>query len=531
VPTISKPRSFSCLLIVVPLGFSALPVEATQPNPIEIGSKKQLFIDDFIVESMTPRVYRLMNQPVKHRDNPVIRLDTEWEHKGGLSHGGDCGQVFFDPDLGLYRFYGLMVNWDWSQRWIFYAESRDGLHWVKPRLGQVKVLGYDTNFIALPFDAEASSNAIFRDPAASKQEERYKMIYFQNRNGKRGMYPAYSADGLHWKAYDVNRPAVPYWSDTNNNLIWEAKSQRYLLYLRTFNSLNRWMKPESVYPDGARTRTPGFASSTDFLVWDSPPSIRDAEDRFLCFHTDEKDPVGSRDFYTLEVMPYEGGYIGFTSVYHNMFGVAPAAMDAGKARSPWMDRVDVQLLWSRDGEKFQRLGERRVFIPNGPEGSWDEDLIYAVHNGIVREDLGEIWIYYQGFSGHHWFEHRKEHQRGQVGLAILRLDGFVCVTGQGAVTTRPIKFKGARLTMNASGVDKYSGPDYGTVRVEVLDARSGQPVPGFGKEDSIPFGGDKIKHLVTWKGKADLKSLRDRSIQLRFHLNRAKLFSFQFVED
>ena len=130
---------------------------------------------------------------------------------------------------------------------------------------------------------------------------------------------------------------------------------------------------------------------------------RDADDRFLSFHADEKDSVGSRDFYTLEVLPYAGGYVGFTSVYHNMFGLAPAAMGAGKARSPWMDRMDVQLLWSRDAEKFQRVGERRVFIPNGAAGSWDEDLVYSVHNGIVREDLGEIWIYYEGFSGHHWF--------------------------------------------------------------------------------------------------------------------------------
>ena len=180
--------------------------------------------------------------------------------------------------------------------------------------------------------------------------------------------------------------------------------------------------------------------------------------------------------------------------------------------------------------KFQRLGERRVFIPNGPPGSWDEHLVYAVHGGIIREDLGEIWLYYEGFSGHHWFYHRQEHQKGQVGLAILRLDGFVSVTGQGAITTRPLTFQGRMLKINATGVDKYVGPGYGTVRVEVLDAGTGEPIPGFDKESSDAFGGDRIDHPVTWRGKGDVSSLKGKTIRLRFHLDKAKLFAFQFTQ-
>ena len=520
--------SIFCLLFTLLIASAKT---AASEQPVTIGTQKQLFIDDYIIGSMDPRVYRLMNQPVKHQDNPVIRMDKDWEHKGGLSHGGDCGQVFYDPDRKMYRFYGMMVNWDWSQRWIFYAESKDGLHWIKPPLGQVQYLGYDTNFLHLSFLGEANPGnvAIFPDPNAQSEEEQYKIIFQQERDGKWGMYPGHSPDGIHFKAYDVDRPVVPFWSDTNNNLIWDYKKKRYILYLRSFTLLSRWMTPESFFPEDTRTRTAAFATSTDFLNWDSPSSIRDAPDRFIAFHTDEKDRPGDRDFYTLEVLPYEGGYVGFTSVYHNMFGIAPA-MDEGKAQSPWMEKMDVQLLWSRNGEQFERVGDRRVFIPNGPPGSWDEDMVYSVHNGIVREDLGEIWIYYEGFRGHHWFYHRQEHQKGQVGLAVLRLDGFVSVTGQGALTTRSLRFEGRRLKINATGVDKYVGSDYGTVRVEILDAETGKTVPGFGLEDSDPFGGDEIKHTVTWKGRSDLALLQDKAIQLRFHLDKAKLFSFSFSQ-
>ena len=116
-----------------------------------------------------------------------------------------------------------------------------------------------------------------------------------------------------------------------------------------------------------------------------------------------------------------------------------------------------------------------------------------------------------------------------MGLAILRLDGFASITGQGTLTTRPLTFEGSRLQINASGVDKYVGPGYGSVKVEVLDGKTGEPIPEFQKEDSDEFGEDAISHTVTWKGRSNLESLRGKTIKLKFHLDKAKLFSFQFV--
>ena len=101
-----------------------------------------------------------------------------------------------------------------------------------------------------------------------------------------------------------------------------------MLFLKTFTRLDRWFEPEPVYPKGARVRTPGWASSPNFLDWDAPQSIRDPEERFICFHADARDPLGSRDFYTLEVLPYEDGYVGFTSVYHTLFGGPTAGRPA-----------------------------------------------------------------------------------------------------------------------------------------------------------------------------------------------------------
>ena len=541
-------RSFLRLLGSGGAAASGLPLAASNPGrgavraepagtPLEIRQEKQLFLDDHVVETLEPRVFKLLNQPVRHPENPVIPLGTDWEQKGGLSHGGDAATVLYDPELKLYRFYGWMIPWpargESFRKFIFYAESEDGLHWWKPPLGQERYLGYDTNFIRLPFlgDATPGNIGVFLDPAARTPEERYKILFERKQDGKWGFYPGYSADGLHFRPYPVSRPAIPFHSDTNNNPIWNPGTSEYLIYHRTHPRLDRWFQPEPVYPEGARARTAAWAASQDFLDWDGPGDKRDPEERYVCFHADSKDRVGDRDFYTLEVLPYAGGSVGFTSVYHNLMGQIPAGTDSGKARSPWVDRIDVQLVWSRDARRFERVGDRRVFLPNGPEGSWDEHLCYTAQAPIVREDLGEIWIYYEGFGGRHHFKQRGEQQRGQIGLAVLRLDGFVSITGAGSLTTRPLVFKGNRLRINATGRDRYAGDGYGTVKVALLDGETGRALPGYGLDDCRVFGGDSISHTVSWRGSAEVGALEGKPIRVWFQVHRAKLFSFQFTRE
>ena len=537
-------RSFLRLLGSGGAAASALPTPVrgavhAEPSrtPLEIGQERQLFLDDHVVETMEPRVFRLLNQPVRYRDNPVIPLGTDWQQKGGLSHGGDAGAVLYDPERKLYRFYGWMIPWpplgSSVRKFIFYAESEDGLHWRKPPLGQVRYLGYDTNFIRLPFlgDASPGNLGVFRDPAARRPQERYKIVFQGKQDGAGGLYPGYSADGIRFHRYPVSRPIIPFYSDTNNNAIWNPGTNEYLVYHRTYPRLDRWFQPEPVYPEGARVRTAAWAASRDFLDWDGPSDKQEPEERYFCFHADAADRIGDRDFYTLEVLPYGGGLVGFTSVYHNLMGQIPAGTDLGKARSPWVDRIDVQLLWSRDARRFERVGDRRVFLPNGPEGSWDEHLCYTVQAPIVREDLGEIWIYYEGFGGRHVFNQRGEQQRGQIGLAILRLDGFVSITGAGSLTTRPLVFEGNRLRINATGRDRYAGDGYGTVKVALLDGETSQALPGYGLDDCRVFGGDSISHTVSWRGSADVGALEGKPVRVRFQVHRAKLFSFQFARE
>ena len=62
-------------------------------------------------------------------------------------------------------------------------------------------------------------------------------------------------------------------------------------------------------------------------------------------------------------------------------------------------RIDVQLIHSRDGIRWHRTAGRERVIPNGPEGAWDSGIIFTASHPVVLED--RILIYYFGIQGDH----------------------------------------------------------------------------------------------------------------------------------
>ena len=70
-----------------------------QSGPIDVGSQKQLFIDDHVIDSLQG-VYRLMNQPLKYAANPIIQMDRCWEAD---MHFGNSPNLAYDPDRGVYQ--------------------------------------------------------------------------------------------------------------------------------------------------------------------------------------------------------------------------------------------------------------------------------------------------------------------------------------------------------------------------------------------------------------------------------------------
>ena len=87
-----------------------------QSGPIDVGSQKQLFIDDHVIDSLQG-VYRIMNQPLKYAANPIIQMDRCWEAD---MHFGNSPNLAYDPDRGVYQMWHQAVNYNWSDNLVAY---------------------------------------------------------------------------------------------------------------------------------------------------------------------------------------------------------------------------------------------------------------------------------------------------------------------------------------------------------------------------------------------------------------------------
>ena len=96
---------------------------------MEMHPGKQLFIDDFFIESMVG-AHRVLNCPEKITiDEPLhtVNPDRSWESKAAQ------GPVIYDEKNHTFRMYYPGVN-----SVMCVLESSDGIHWERPNLGVVE---------------------------------------------------------------------------------------------------------------------------------------------------------------------------------------------------------------------------------------------------------------------------------------------------------------------------------------------------------------------------------------------------------
>ena len=173
--------------------------------------------------------------------------------------------------------------------------------------------------------------------------------------------------------------------------------------------------------------------------------------------------------------------------------------------------ITTELAWSRDGRRFERLPLRPKLLALGPDGAWDDGMVYGSADWV---EMGDRWyLYYAGHDG----PHETPHRTPGIGLATLRKEGFVSLRGPrggGVVCTRLLRWPGGGLKVNADA-------SKGEMRVRVSDEKR-RPLDGFGYEDMETFTGDSTAIEVEWRGKS-LNELQGRAIRLEFHLRDADL--------
>jgi hypothetical protein len=495
------------------------PASRPAPGIIDIGDRKQHFLDDLLVDEAS-RISRYMSRPDKYADNPIMAADRPWEqgkHRGksrptGRAMGVEgveiVGQtVLYDEEDKIFKMWYVAWALDTGRRPWCYATSEDGYHWDKPDLGLIEFEGSTQNNL-LGIHGEPSYYNTFKDPRDPDPQRRYKAQGEMHGPGGHGppggMVNAYSPDGIHW-TYD-NKAVVVYGpdvADASSVLGWDPKRQKYVGYFRPGHPLSHEI-------DGIgrhrHIRTVGYAESDDFVHW-TPTRIMLAPD--------DKDRVDTQYQYFTAGLCGEF-YVAFLMVHKTHEQI-------------W----DTYLMSSRDGFHWTWVDRHEPFLGRGEIGSLDAG--YMMPSGPIVHD-GRIWIYYTGFSGAHSANPTKlgDLDTMTINLATLPQDrwaGLLAGPNQGRITTRPFTFKGSRLLIDVDASTPQSIPtevinfDECEVRAALVD-QSGGPLEGFTFERSSRILQSGV-HEMSWEG-ADLSRLQGEPVRLRLEMRSACLFSIQF---
>ena len=474
---------FALGLILASALVSFGPVSADEAA-IDIGSRRQLFVDDHLIEKMTG-VRQILHHPVKR--DVAIKPEHPWE-----KHGASYMVTF--KDGGRFRAWYRVdaAGWDGAPRntMTAYAESDDGIHWRKPKLGIIEFNGSKAN--NLVWDGDAVNLSPFRDDnPKAKPSERYKAV-----GRDRDLYALVSPDGLHWKLASDKPIFTDRPFDSHNIAFWDPVDRQYVAYtrgVRKGGSLGQGMQDR--FKGGVRWVR--RATSKDFRHWSELELI-------------ETGDAPMEEFYTNATIRYERA-----PDYFLMF---PSRFASAREPKPgWKHGKgvnDIVLLSSRDGLRFDRTFMEAFIRPGLDQGNWHERSLY-MERGILQTSPTEMSLYCM----QNW-----RLPNVHIRRYTLRPDGFVSVHGPyegGELITRPLKFSGRQLRIN------FSTSAVGSLRLELRDA-AGKALPGFELESFAELYGDKIDAAVAWKDGSDVSSLAGKPVRLRFVLKDADLFAIRF---
>ena len=354
--------------------------------PIAIGDRRELLVDDFLVEKLSGEARLQLHQPVPQEI--VLKTDAPWE-------GNACGypSVFQDGKLyrmyyhaGHYRHGGKPAETRPDHPWFLcYVESDDGIHWRRPELGLFEFDGSKKNNIILTPESVAAikgdpaHTAVFKDANPDcPADARYKCVIV----GKpHGLYVLKSADGIRFSVAS-DKPVITDGAfDSENLAFWDPVRKEYRAYWRIFTA---------GVADGTTWKPEGFrairtATSKDFLNWAGQADLR---------YVDSP----TEHLYTNQIQPYYRAphiFMGFPMRYTDRGWsesmMALPGLEERLARAKASPRygtaiTDGLFMTSRDGVLFHRWNEAFLRPGTAPAGLLglrrQHDLLGHGRNGL-----------------------------------------------------------------------------------------------------------------------------------------------------
>lgn len=476
---------------------------AAAEAPIQIGSRRELFADSFLLESFSGTHLQLQTP----RDEGVaFKFDQPWE---GLFSGYATLVTLADGRLRAYYRGKAIANKDGSEEEVTcVAESADGLHWTKPELGLYEVMGTRKNNVVLMKAHTATHNfSPFRDARPGvPEDERFKAFGGTMEGG--GLTAWKSPDGLRWEKIStepvITKAMVPYkyMFDSQNVPFWSAAEDKYVAYYRVFEGgIRRIVRSES----------------KDFRTWSAPVLM---EYR----NPDMQAPI--EHLYTNQTHPYFRAphlYVAIAARFMPGRRVLTDEQAAAIHVNPgyFKDTSDAIFMTTRPVEGAAHIGMYdRTFLEGFIRGG------IGAQNWVSRTNYPALNVVPTGPHEMSVFVNQDYAQpTAHMRRYSLRTDGFAslhCGYAGGHAITKPLIFTGRELSLN------FSTSAAGGVKVGFEDV-DGKLVPGFGLEECVMQIGNELDRKVTWKSGADVSSLAGKTLRLRFSMKDADIFSFQFV--
>jgi hypothetical protein len=194
--------------------------------PIDVG--RQLFVDDFLIESTT--LTRTYYTAEYHPNNPVIRPEEEMEFDNDSWWAAPfSGGTFYDSEESLFKIWYTAGN----MRHLALATSVDGVHWDKPIYD---VTGFSNLVLPGNLNGNPDSYSVLLDHHDTDLNKRFK--YFTTEwNGEISAYAMTyrtSADGIHWSdpiAY------MDMWGDRSTVFYnpFRKEREKYVAWGRSFS--------------------------------------------------------------------------------------------------------------------------------------------------------------------------------------------------------------------------------------------------------------------------------------------------------
>lgn len=482
-PPFRDPKSAEPMLV---------PYLQKKPRSILIDVGRQLFVDDFLIESTTLK--RTFHQAKKFEGNPVFKAETDREL--GPSTQGERGEeattftgqggVFYDPAEKHFKMFyvagwrgplSLATSTDmktWTRHGPLLSE---GLRWTGPKL-----------------TTGGSDNCVWLDLNATNPAERIKFItcwlHVPKEQRPTGfMHSLHVSDGKTWS--DAVTTSIA--ADDYCSFFFNPFRQKWCFSIKQGTS---------------RGRSRYYLESDEFLKgadWGKAVYWTNAD------RLDAPEPQGrypgagdTPQLYSLNAVAYESLMVGMHYIHR---GPKNEICDQGK----FPKLLDLELGFSRDGFHWDRPDRRGFITGSRTEGSWDRAYLHGTAGVFVVLD-DQLVFPYMGTSGIAPSGHRGMYTGGSIGLATLRRDGFASMDGPGVLTTRHMKFKGKHLFVNLNG----------ELKVEVID-EAGKVVA-----TSETVSGDHTKQRIELSG---LAAHAGKRVQFRFHVANGSLYSFWVSSD